>query len=113
MLSRVLAFCLLACACFAQSPADADKVSRKCHACDTQIFSIPAKGGTHFKLTVEFQNYRWGVTGTHWYRGYPVFVQYNHSLLQAEHVTYHKIQKTIEARIDVLLENESGKQQRF
>jgi len=40
-------------------------------------------------------------------------VQYNHSSLQADHITYHKMQKTIEARIGVVLEDGSGKQERF
>jgi len=40
-------------------------------------------------------------------------VQYNLSSLRADHVTYHKRQKTIEARIGVVLEDSSGKQQHF
>jgi hypothetical protein len=72
-----------------------------------------AKSGTRFKLIVQFREYRWGVTGTHWYRGDPVVVQYNLSSLRAAHVTYHKRQKTIEARYGVVLEDGSGKQERF
>jgi hypothetical protein len=111
MLSPILAFLLLAGALLAQSVGD--NAALTCQYCDKQSFSIPAKDGTNFKLTVQFREYRWGVTGTHWYRGNPVFVQYNLSSLRAEHVTYHKRQKTIEARIGVVLENGSGKDERF
>jgi len=111
MLSYLLTFLLLAGALLAQSPADSGAFT--CHDCVSQSFSIPAKDGTHFKLTIQFREYRWGFTGTHWYRGNPVLVQYNHSLLRAEHVTYHKRQKTIEARIGVVLEDHSGKQELF
>jgi hypothetical protein len=111
VLSRFLTLLLLAGALFAQSPAD--KAPSTCQGCDTQSFSIHAKDGANFKLTVQFREYRWGVTGTHWYRGDPVFVQYNHSSLRADHITYHKMQKTIEARIGVVLEDGSGKQERF
>ena len=62
---------------------------------------------------MRFNDYRWGVTGTYWFRGYPVFVEYNVSCLQALHVTYHKRQKTIEAWGAVLLDNVLGKEERF
>jgi ribosomal protein L37E len=111
MLSRLLTFLLLTGALFGQSTTD--KAPSSCHRCDTQSFAIHAKDGANFNLTVQFREYRWGVTGTHWYRGDPVFVQYNHSFLQADHVTYHKRQRTIEARIGVVLEDSSGKKERF
>jgi hypothetical protein len=111
MLSPLLTSLLLAAALLAQSPAD--NAALPCHDCDMQSFSIPVKDGTRYKLIVQFNEYRWGVTGTHWYRGYPVFAQYNLSSLRADHVTYHKRQKTIEARIGVVLEDGSGKQERF
>jgi hypothetical protein len=107
----LVTFLLLAGALLAQSPAD--NAALTCHDCDKQSFSIPAKDGTRFNLVVQFREYRWGVTGTHWYRGDPVFVQYNLCSLRADHVTYHKRQKTIEARIGVVLEDGSGKQDRF
>jgi hypothetical protein len=62
---------------------------------------------------VHFNDDRWGVIGTYWFRGYPVFVEYDVSCLQALHVTYHKRQKTIEAWGAVLLENVLGKEERF
>jgi hypothetical protein len=111
MLLRLLTFLLLAGALFAQSRTD--KAPSTCPGCDTQSFSIRGKDGANSKLTIQFAEYRWGVTGTHWYRGNPVFVQYNHSSLQADHITYHKRQKTIEARIGVVLVDGSGKQERF
>ena len=64
-------------------------------------------------MIVEFNEYRWGLTGTHWYRGEPVFVVYSESCLWAPHVTYHKKQKTIEAWGNVRLQNGTGKQERF
>ena len=111
MLSPLLTSLLLAAALLAQSPAD--NAALPCHDCDMQSFSIPTKDGTRYKLIVQFNEIGWGVTGTHWYRSYPVFAQYNLSSLRANHVTYHKRQKTIEARIGVVLEDGSGKQERF
>ena len=84
-----------------------------CRSCATQSFSIREKQGQHFTLTVHFNEYRWGVTGTHWYLGFPVLVEYNDSRLRASHVTYRKKAKTIEAWGDVSLEEVSGKQERF
>src|SRR5579872_5112590 len=52
-----------------------------CRSCATQSFSIREKQGQHFTLTVHFNEYRWGVTGTHWYLGFPVLVEYNDSRL--------------------------------
>jgi len=62
-------------------------------------------------LIVEFDEYRWGVTGTHWYRR--AFVTYSGSCLWAYDVTYHKWQKTIEAWGDVRLRDGTGKQEHF
>lgn len=71
------------------------------------------KEGPRYELKVKFNEYRWGVTGTHWFRGDPVFAEYNFSCLQASHVTYHKRQKTLEAWGSVLLEDASGRRERF
>jgi hypothetical protein len=84
-----------------------------CGGCDKQYFSIPAEDGTRFKLVVQFNDYRWGVTGTHWYRGNPVFLEYNVSCLRANHVTYHKKQKTIEVWGNARLEDGSGREETF
>jgi hypothetical protein len=111
MISYLLALLLLAGTGLTRSPAD--RVAATCHDCETQSFSIPAKDGAAFKLTIQFREYRWGVTGTHWYRGSPVFVQYGTYSVKADHVTYHKSQNTLEARIGVVLEDQSGKQERF
>jgi hypothetical protein len=99
----------------AQSPAEKPIKPGEplCRGCGTQSFSIGEKHGQRFKLTVHFNEYRWGVTGTHWYIGFPVLVEYNASRLRASHVTYRKRQKTIEAWGDVSLEEASGKQERF
>ena len=64
-------------------------------------------------MTVHFNDSRWGVTGTRWYLGFPVLVEYNGLRLRASHVIYRKRQKTIEAWGDVSLEEASGKQEIF
>lgn len=64
-------------------------------------------------VVLQFSDYRWGVTGTHWYRGNPVTVEYKGSCLRASHITYHKRQRTIEAWHDVRLGDGSGKEEHF
>src|SRR5215469_2844042 len=102
-ISRLLTLLLLSGAILAQSPSDqpASQCRPACDHCREQSFSVHAKDGTRFTLVVRFTDYLWGVTGTHWYLGYPVVVEYNVSSLQAHHITYHKMQKTIEAWGDV------------
>lgn len=99
----------------AQSPPE--KPSKPCEpaydGCGTQSFSVGEKHGQQFKLIIHFNDYRWGVTGTHWYLGFPVLVEYNDSCLWASHVTYRKRRKTIEAWGDVSLQEGVGKQKHF
>ena len=115
MRSRLLTVLLLGGGLLAQVPADrpTNRCQLVCNYCGKQSFSIPAKDGPRFTLVVQFEEYRWGLTGTHWYRGNPVVVEYNISCLRATYITYHKRQKTIEAWYGVVLEDGSGKQERF
>lgn len=84
-----------------------------CDSCDTQSFSVGEKHGQQFKLIIHFNEYRWGVTGTHWYLGFPVLAEYNDSCLWASHITYRRRQKTIEAWGGVSLEEGTGSQEQF
>lgn len=116
MLPRLFTLLVLGGSLLAQSTADKPviKCAPVCTNCPKQSFSIRAKDGTIFTLAVlQFSEYRWGVTGTHWYRGDPVIVEYNATCLQASHITYHKKQKTIEAWWGVRLEDSSGKEEHF
>ena len=81
-----------------------------------QFFSLPSAGGTPFKLAVQFNEYWWGLTGTHGYNvgyhgGDPVLVEYNLCTLQANQVIYHKRQRTIEATGNVMIDDGSGQLQ--
>ena len=113
--TRLLTFLLLGGALLAQSPVDKPTSGCRpvCNGCFEQSFSVHETGGARFTLVVRFTDYLWGVTGTRWYLGYPVIVEYNASCLHAHHVTYHKKQKTIEGWGDVRLEDGSGKQEHF
>jgi hypothetical protein len=115
MHSRLFAFLLLGVTACAQSTSDipAQKCEVECSHCDQQSFHVHQEDGRSFTLVFHFKDYRWGVTGTHWYRGQPAFAEYNRSCLSADHVTYHKRQRTIEAWGNAQLEDGSGKQQRF
>ena len=113
--SGLLAFLLLSGVLLAQSSSDsaASRCRPVCNDCREQSFSVRAKDGTRSTLVVRFTDYLWGVTGTHWYSGYPVIVEYNNSCLHAHHVTYHKMQHTVEAWGDVRLDHGSGKPEQF
>jgi len=91
-------------------------------------FSIPADDGTPFKLIVDYGDYHW-FGRTYDYRGYHtlpeelhglirrtpmgglVLLEYNLFTLRAERVIYHKKQKTIEAKGNVVFEDGTGKDQ--
>ena len=94
LISNLQILLLLGGSLLAQSLSEPSKrCEPTCEGCGTQSFTIGERHGQEFKLIIHFNEYRWGLTGTHWYVGFPVLAEYNDSCLRASHITYRKRQK--------------------
>ena len=95
----------------------------------TENISVASEDRTPFKLMVRYGDLTMGFTGTRWYHGYHtrpeelhglimrtpmgglVLVEYNLFTLRGDRIIYHKKQKMIEAKGNVVFEDGTGRDQ--